>query len=60
MSKETNHHHDESHHIDLVAEATAQAAAGATTDVHHNATYGNSDITDGRSPDPDLAQGESD
>jgi hypothetical protein len=40
--------------VDPVAEATAQAAAGATTDMHEP-----SDLTDGRVPDPDLAQGES-
>jgi hypothetical protein len=60
MTKDTNAHSENSEHVDLVGEATAQAAAGATTDVHDSATYGNSDVTDGRVPDPDLAQGESD
>jgi hypothetical protein len=44
--------------IDLVAEATAQASAGATTDPDHE--QGFDDLVNGVAPDPDLAQGESD
>ena len=44
---------------DVVAEATAEAAAGATTDTHGDQNY-NQDLTNGVEPDPDLAQGESD
>ena len=54
-----SHEHEE-HHFDVVSEATAQSAAGATTDVHGDEAYGGHDITDGTGPDPDLAQGESD
>jgi hypothetical protein len=49
--------HDEKH-VDLVAEATAQAAAGATTDPAHERGF--DDVINGVEPDPDLAQGESD
>lgn len=51
-----NEHQSESESFDIVAESTAQAAAGATTDVHRDATYGDSEITDGTVPDPDLAE----
>jgi hypothetical protein len=55
-----NEHQHDPKTFDIVTEATAQAAAGATTDVHDDATYGDSEITNGAEPDPDLAQGESD
>ncbi len=40
--------------IDAFAEATAQAAAGATTDPAHE--QGFDDVINGVEPDPDLAQ----
>jgi hypothetical protein len=52
--------HDDSESIDIVTEATAEASSGATTNVHGTAHYGDTDLGDGRVPDPDLAQGESD
>jgi hypothetical protein len=48
-------HQDESERFDLLSEATAEATAGATTDVHDDQAYGN-----GRGLRPDLARGESD
>jgi hypothetical protein len=53
-----NEHQDDARSFDIVAEATAQAAAGATTDVRGGAIHGE-EVTDGAGPDPDLAQGES-
>ncbi len=46
--------------IDPLAEATVQAAAGASTDPDSERSYAGTDIADGAGPDPDLAQGESD
>jgi hypothetical protein len=48
-------HQDESTRFDIVSEATAEATAGATTDIHDDQAYGARD-----SLRPDLARGESD
>ena len=61
LAEEMNDRDDD--RVDPVAEATAQAAAGSTTDPNDEPRYGGEsdrDLTNGAEPDPDLAQGESD
>lgn len=60
MTDITNEDDGDSKVPDLVSEATAQATAGATTDTHADMTYANRDLSIGRVPHPDLAEGESD
>jgi hypothetical protein len=58
MTEIANQHDNDSKTPDLVSEATAEAAAGATTDTHADTNY--NDVTGSRVPHPDLARGESD